>query len=70
MDRRPVFDARQGEFLDCAIYDRAGLSVGARLNGPLIVSEKETSTYVSPRYSVTLQQDGCLWIERRRDGES
>ncbi|OZI37094.1 methylhydantoinase [Bordetella genomosp. 10] len=64
IDSRPVFDAKTGDFLDCAIYDRASLPVGLRLDGPLIVTEKETSSYVSPGYSLILQEDGCLLIQR------
>jgi len=66
IDTRDVFDAKVGQFLDCAIYDRDSLPMGQRLDGPLIVSEKETSSYVSPDYSLVLQQDGCLLIERKQ----
>ncbi|MBV7486508.1 hydantoinase/oxoprolinase family protein [Bordetella sp. BOR01] len=66
IDRREVFDARLGEFLDCAIYERASLPRDVRLDGPLIVTERETSTYVSPSYGVVLQQDGCLLIQRQQ----
>jgi len=67
IDRRRVFDARAGKFLDCAIHDRASLPVGVRLEGPLIVTEKETSTYVSPAYGLVLQQDGCLLVQRNEN---
>jgi len=66
MDRREVFDAKSGDFHDCAIYDRADLPRAVRLDGPLIVTEKETSTYVSPDYGLTLQEDDSLLIQRLR----
>lgn len=66
IDSRQVFDAKTGAFLDCAIYDRASLPRDTRLDGPLIVTEKETSTYVSPDFGLVLQADGCLLIQRRQ----
>ncbi|CAM4260394.1 hydantoinase/oxoprolinase family protein [Bordetella muralis] len=66
IDRRDVFDAKSGDFHDCAIYDRASLPRAVRLDGPLIVTEKETSTYVSPDYSLILQQDDSLLIQRQQ----
>jgi len=67
IENRPVFDAKTGSFLDCAIYNRASLPIGQRLDGPLIVTEKETSSYVSPGYSLVLQEDGCLLIHRQQN---
>lgn len=66
IDTRDVFDAKSGKFLECPIYDRPGLPRDLRLDGPLIVTEKETSSYVSPDYSLILQQDGCLLIQRKQ----
>ncbi|SAI52171.1 hydantoinase A [Bordetella ansorpii] len=66
---RDVFDAKRGQFLECAIYDRASLPRDLRLDGPLIVTEKETSSYVSPDYSLIQQQDGCLLIQRKQQSK-
>ncbi|BDB24230.1 N-methylhydantoinase A [Cupriavidus sp. TA19] len=62
---RDVLDAKTGQQHRCAIYDRGQLVQGEGIDGPLIVVERETSTYVSPDYRVTRQQDDCLLIERR-----
>ena len=67
--RRRVFDAKTARFHDCAVYERHGLPREVRIAGPLVVVEDETSTYVTPGYSIVLQQDDCLLIERRTDGE-
>ena len=64
VERRLVFDAQSGRFHDCALYDREGLQVGERLAGPAIIAERETSTLVPPRFSVILQHDGCLLVDR------
>jgi len=65
---REVFDARSGRRHRCAIYERTQLRPGEAIDGPLIVVERETSTYVSPDYRVIRQQDDCLLIERRQPG--
>src|SRR5580658_4887679 len=46
--RRLVFDPARGEFLDVPIYWRAELVPGARIAGPAIIAENDTSTVVSP----------------------
>ncbi|ANF56792.1 hydantoinase/oxoprolinase family protein [Halotalea alkalilenta] len=66
-DRRQVFDAKRGVFVDCALYQRDQLAQGVAIAGPLIITEPETSTLVPPDYSVSLQRDGCLLIEHRQD---
>jgi N-methylhydantoinase A len=65
LDRRPVFDAKSGRFHDCAIYERLQLPAGVQIPGPAVIVENETSTLVTPGYGVTLQQDGCLLVQRR-----
>jgi len=62
---RDVLDAKTGKTSRCAIYERGHLVQGEAIDGPLIVLERETSTYVSPDFRVTRQQDDCLLIERR-----
>ncbi|WP_347558340.1 hydantoinase/oxoprolinase family protein [Robbsia sp. KACC 23696] len=65
LERRAVFDAKSGSFHDCAIHHRDALRVGLRVAGPAIVLENETSTLVPPGFSVTLQSDRCLLIQRQ-----
>ena len=62
---REVFDAKTGKLLRCAIFTRDKLSPGIGVDGPLIVVERETSTYVSPAFRVIRQQDETLLVERR-----
>jgi N-methylhydantoinase A len=64
LDRRQVFDAKNGRFTECAIHERDALPVGIRIPGPVIVVEHETSTLVTLGYSVTVQPDQCLLIQR------
>ena len=70
LETKSVFDARAGKHLDCRVFDRNTLPRRERLNGPLIVVEKETSTYVSASFSLILQDDDSLLIVRRAKEEN
>jgi N-methylhydantoinase A len=45
---RPVFFPEAGGFVPCPVYDRALLPVGARITGPAIVEEPESTTVLPP----------------------
>nr|WP_312988551.1 hydantoinase/oxoprolinase family protein [Comamonas koreensis] len=68
LDRREVFDGKQGQFYACDIYERLGLPRGQAVPGPVVIVEKETSTYVSPGFKVVLQADDCMLVERMDSG--
>jgi N-methylhydantoinase A len=46
-DRPAYFPETQG-YVSCAVYDRARLPVGARLEGPAVVEEAESTTVLPP----------------------
>jgi N-methylhydantoinase A/oxoprolinase/acetone carboxylase beta subunit len=72
-DRVAVGDARiderrayfaPGGFADTAIYDRARLPLGARLPGPAIIEQADTTTVVPPGYAAVADDSGNLRIGR------
>ncbi len=63
--RRPVFDPDSGEFQDVPIYWRPDLVPGARIKGPAVIAEDETSTVVSPLFDATIDQFGYIALTRR-----
>jgi len=63
--RRQVFDVVAGGFVDAGIYQREALQAGARIDGPAIIAERETTTFVSSSFTATVQPDGCLLVVRR-----
>jgi N-methylhydantoinase A len=65
VSRREVFDVAGGGFVDAGIYQREELQPGARIDGPAIIAERETSTFVSSSFTATVQPDGCLLVVRR-----
>ena len=62
--RRSVFDPGAGEFRDVPIYWRADLAPGARVKGPAVIAEDETSTVVSPRFDARIDRFGYIELAR------
>lgn len=62
---RAVFDPAQGIALDTAIVERSDLIPGARVSGPAVIVERETSTVVTSPFDVVLQGDGTLLMIRK-----
>ncbi len=60
-----VCDTQTGELSHWTVHDRASLGDGARVAGPAIIAEDETSTLVGPGWSAEI--DGFGYIELRRE---
>jgi N-methylhydantoinase A len=63
-ERRPVYFAEAGDYVDCPIYDRYALPAGASLAGPAVVEEFDSTTVVHPGFGVRVDDVGNLIIER------
>jgi N-methylhydantoinase A len=62
--RRRVFDPSANAWSEIPLYRREDLAPGMRLAGPAIIAEDETSTFVSARFSATLNAAGYIVMER------
>jgi N-methylhydantoinase A len=65
-ERRPVFFAEAGDYVDCPIYDRYALAGGATFLGPAVVEEFDSTTVVHPGFTVTVDETANLIIEKER----
>jgi N-methylhydantoinase A len=65
--KRAVFDPDTGEFAEIPIYRREDLAPGARISGPAVIAEDETSTVVSPRFDARIDRFGYIELTRRED---
>jgi N-methylhydantoinase A len=63
--RRPVFDPESGEFAEVAIHQRRDLAPGARISGPAIIVEDETSTVVTRLFDAAVDASGYIELTRR-----
>jgi N-methylhydantoinase A len=62
--RRPMFDPHTGEFEEVDIYRRPDLAPGARISGPAVIAEDETSTVVSPFFDARIDRFGYIELTR------
>lgn len=62
--RRPMFDPHTGEFEEVDIYRRPDLAPGARISGPAVIAEDETSTVVSPLFDARIDRFGYIELTR------
>jgi N-methylhydantoinase A len=61
--RRGAYSLAQGDFADTPIYDRYRLRPGARLDGPAIIEERESTVVVPDGASVTVDAFHNLTID-------
>jgi N-methylhydantoinase A len=59
--RRSVYFA-PGGFVDCAVYDRYRLGAGARVPGPAIIEELDSTVCLHPGYVATVDEWGNLHL--------
>ncbi|KAB7896765.1 hydantoinase/oxoprolinase family protein [Rouxiella sp. S1S-2] len=64
LPQREVYSARQQQRIHVPVYGRAQLSTSAPLNGPLIVVEPETSTWVDEGFSAHITAEGHLVLQQ------
>ena len=63
--QRPLFDPQAGEFQNAPIYWRGDLAPGAKIAGPAVIAEDDTSTVVSPSFEAQVDQFGYIALTRR-----
>lgn len=62
MGQRALFDAALGHAHPAAIYDRASLPLGTRVQGPALITEEETTTVLPLSRQARILGDGCIDI--------
>jgi N-methylhydantoinase A len=62
---RPVYFGETGGRVDCPIYERERLPVGAALSGPAIVEEAMSTTLVLPGQQLRVDEYGNCFITTR-----
>ena len=60
-----VFDGRSGKLVDVSRYRRELLPAGARLSGPAIIVEQETSTYITDSFDAWIDGLGSIVMDRK-----
>ena len=68
-DTRKVYFHESGGYVDCAIYDRYKLGVGAKVQGPAVVEEFDSTTVIHPDYAATVDGWGNMFVEKATKDE-
>ena len=61
-DRRPVF--HQGAWVETAVYARGNLKPGDQLDGPALVEQEDTTTWIVPGWSGMVDKYGNIRIKK------
>ena len=61
---RAFFDGRAGQTVEVPLYRRNRMAPGARVAGPALIAEDETSTFVSASFHARIDGAGCIVMER------
>jgi len=62
---RSLLDTETGEYCTVPVYERDALPAGARIEGPAVIVEKDTSTIVTAPFTAHVHTLGYIIIERR-----
>jgi len=63
--KRSFHDGRAGRNVEVPLYRRERMTAGARIPGPAIIAEDETSTFVTASFDASIDAAGCIVMERR-----
>ncbi len=64
---RDVYDPSAGKSIPHGLFARISLNAGDNLEGPAVVTEPETSTIVPAGFSLMVDEDGAMIINRRTE---
>jgi len=62
---RTIFDPEREIGIEASLYRRADLKPGMSLQGPALITEDETSTFVSVNFDASINAAGYIVLERR-----
>lgn len=65
LGQRSVFDVLVQRHVEAHVFERDTLDAGARIVGPAVIAESETSTFVTSSFEAIVQTDGCLFISKK-----
>jgi N-methylhydantoinase A len=60
-----MFDPDTGGSMEVPVYWRPDLSPGARIEGPALIAEDETTTFVTAAFDAVINAQGCIVLDRR-----
>jgi N-methylhydantoinase A len=62
---RAFFDGRAGKTIEVPLYRRERMEPGVRVQGPAVIAEDETSTFITASFDARIDAAGCIVMERK-----
>ncbi|WP_162306192.1 hydantoinase/oxoprolinase family protein [Teichococcus vastitatis] len=62
---RLIFDGRAEKKVEVPLYRREAMAPGARIAGPALIAEDETTTFISASFDAHIDGSGCIVMERK-----
>jgi N-methylhydantoinase A len=69
-NKREIFDANQARFVSVPVYWRTELAPGEIVEGPAVIAEDETSTFITGAFTAHINGLGYITLNRRRAAAS
>jgi N-methylhydantoinase A len=64
-ETRQVFDPPKQDFADAGVFERDDLPVGARVSGPALIVESQTTTFVTSSFDAYVDTNGAIIMNRK-----
>jgi len=64
---RRIFCDLTGTWREAAVFDRRNLGPGAALRGPALITEPQTTTFVSADFEAWIDGAGNIWLQQREE---
>ena len=64
---RSMYEATHDDMVDVPVFLRSDLAQGAIIRGPSVITEDETTTYVSAAFDAHINAGGYIVLEKRQD---
>ena len=55
-----------GTWASADVYKRGKILVNMDINGPAVIEQVDTTSYIAPGWKGKQETDGSLWIRRQR----
>ncbi len=64
---RTIFDGRAQDRIEVPLYRREAMAPGARIAGPAVIAEDETSTFISASFDAHIDGNGCIVMDLKQE---
>ena len=70
LEKRDILCEVTGAWRKAAVIDRDALTTGAQISGPALITEPQTTTFVSADFTATLDARGNIWLDQNSEALS